>query len=58
MTQAAKYFKVHPETIRRYIKADKLLLNKYKIIQKSFAFFKANLFIISTYVLIFNIYYT
>lgn len=35
MTQAAKYFKVHTETIRRCIKADKLLLNKYKITQKS-----------------------
>lgn len=35
MTQAAKHFNVHPETIRRCIKADKLLLNKYKITKKS-----------------------
>ena len=35
MAQAAKHFKINPETIRRCIKADKLLLNKYKISQKS-----------------------
>lgn len=31
MTQAAKIFNVHPETIRRCIKGNKLLLNKYQI---------------------------
>jgi hypothetical protein len=35
MTQPAKHFNLHPETIRRCIKADKLILNKYKISQKS-----------------------
>lgn len=34
MTQAAKHFSVHTESIRRDIKANKLLLNKYKIIKK------------------------
>ena len=34
MTQAAKHFSVHTESIRRHIKANKLLLNKYKIIKK------------------------
>ena len=34
MTQAASYLKVHPETIRRCIKNNKIILNKYKIIQK------------------------
>lgn len=35
MTQAANHFNVHPENIRRCIKANKLLLNKYIITQKS-----------------------
>ena len=34
MTKAANHFQIHPETIRRCIKADKLLLNKYKISQR------------------------
>ena len=33
MTQAAKHFSVHTESIRRHIKANKLLLNKYKKIK-------------------------
>jgi group I intron endonuclease len=35
MTQAEKFFKVHPETVCKHIKANKLLLNKYKIMQKN-----------------------
>jgi len=35
MTQAANSFNLHTETIRRCIKANKLLLNKYKITYKN-----------------------
>jgi group I intron endonuclease len=35
LTQAAKFFNVHPETVRRCIKGNKLLLNKYKIFYKN-----------------------
>lgn len=35
MSQAAKNFNLHTETIRRCIKANKLLLNKYQIIRKT-----------------------
>ncbi len=31
ITQAAEHFSVHPETIRRHIKTNKLLLSKYNI---------------------------
>ena len=34
MTQAAKFFNIHPETMRRCIKGNKLLLNKYQITYK------------------------
>ena len=34
MTQAAETFNVHPETIRRCIKNNKLLLDKYSITLK------------------------
>lgn len=34
MTQAAKVYNVHPETIRRCIKNNKLLLDKYSITVK------------------------
>lgn len=39
MTQAAKHFSAHPETTRRHIKANKLLLSKYKLAQKDSIFF-------------------
>ena len=35
MSQAAKNFNLHTETIRRCIKANKLLLNKYQIRHKN-----------------------
>lgn len=35
MSQAAKFFNLHTETIRRCIKANKLLLDKYKISHKT-----------------------
>lgn len=35
ISQAAKNFNLHTETIRRCIKANKLLLNKYQIIRKT-----------------------
>lgn len=34
LTQAAKFFNIHPETARRCIKGNKLLLNKYQITYK------------------------
>lgn len=34
ITQAANYYNVHPETVRRCIKGNKLLLNKYQITYK------------------------
>lgn len=34
MIQAAKFFNVHPETIRRCIKENKLFLEKYLIALK------------------------
>lgn len=34
ITQAANFYNVHPETVRRCIKSNKLLLNKYQITYK------------------------
>jgi group I intron endonuclease len=38
ITQAANFYNVHPEIVRRCIKGNKLLLNKYQITYKKFFF--------------------
>lgn len=49
LTQAANFYNVHPETVRRCIKGNKLLLNKYQITyKKSSIFLDINIFFFYT----------